>query len=87
VERGTPPDRLVATETAGGGAVVRTRPVFPYPQVARYDGTGSTDDAANFAPAPPPVHFDDAIPWLGSFRSGYERACAWKNGRWVCTPA
>jgi hypothetical protein len=86
VEQGTPPDKLVATQTANGD-VVRTRPVFPYPLVARYDGTGSTDDAANFAPTPPPVDFNDAIPWLGSFRSGYERACGWKNGHWVCTRA
>ena len=28
--------------------VVRTRPLCPYPQVARYTGTGSIDDAANF---------------------------------------
>jgi feruloyl esterase len=25
-----------------------TRPLCPYPQVAKYRGTGSTDDAANF---------------------------------------
>jgi feruloyl esterase len=31
------------------GEVVRTRPLCPYPQVARWSGTGSTDDAANFA--------------------------------------
>jgi feruloyl esterase len=85
VEQGTPPDRLVATQRQGG-SVVRTRPVFPYPLVARYDGTSSTDDAANFVATAPPVHFDDAIPWLGSFRSGYEQTCAWKNGHWVCTP-
>jgi feruloyl esterase len=28
--------------------VVRTRPLCPYPQVARYSGQGSIDDAANF---------------------------------------
>jgi hypothetical protein len=28
--------------------VVRTRPLCPYPQVARYSGKGSIDDAANF---------------------------------------
>jgi hypothetical protein len=28
--------------------VLRTRPLCPYPQVARYTGSGSTDDAANF---------------------------------------
>ena len=32
-----------------GGTVVRTRPLCPYPQVARYAGSGSPDDAANFA--------------------------------------
>jgi hypothetical protein len=30
------------------GKVVRTRPLCPYPQVARYSGKGSMDDAANF---------------------------------------
>jgi tannase/feruloyl esterase len=87
VEQGTPPDRLVATQPANGGGVARTRPIFPYPLVARYDGTGSTDDAANFAPTAPSVGFDDAISWLGSFRSGYERTCSWKNGHWACTRA
>ena len=36
--------------------VAFTRPLCPYPQVARYKGTGSVDDAANFvcrAPAIP----------------------------------
>jgi feruloyl esterase len=31
------------------GKVDRTRPLCPYPQVAKYKGTGSIDDAANFA--------------------------------------
>jgi len=30
------------------GKLVRTRPLCPYPQVARYSGSGSSDDAANF---------------------------------------
>jgi feruloyl esterase len=30
------------------GRVVRTRPLCPYPQMARYKGSGSPDDAANF---------------------------------------
>jgi hypothetical protein len=30
------------------GAVVRTRPLCPYPQVATYKGSGSTDEASNF---------------------------------------
>jgi feruloyl esterase len=47
VETGIPPDKIIATKYAGKD-VVRTRPLCPYPQVARYSGTGSTDDAANF---------------------------------------
>ena len=35
-------------ETNQDGAVDRTRPLCPYPQVAIYTGTGSTDDARNF---------------------------------------
>ena len=47
VEKNTAPDKIIATKYSSGQAV-RTRPLCPYPQVARYSGTGSTDDAANF---------------------------------------
>ena len=47
VEEGKAPDRVIARRPLGEGAE-RTRPLCPYPQVARYNGTGSTDDAANF---------------------------------------
>ena len=48
VETGVAPDRIIASRGASS-AVVRTRPLCPYPQVARYKGTGSMDEAANFA--------------------------------------
>lgn len=48
VEDGKAPDRLLAEKRDGNGKVIRTRPLFPYPQVARYKGRGSPDDAANF---------------------------------------
>jgi pimeloyl-ACP methyl ester carboxylesterase len=41
------PERIPA-ERQVNGATVRTRPLCPYPAIATYDGTGSTDDAANF---------------------------------------
>jgi tannase/feruloyl esterase len=47
VESGTAPERIAASRVVDG-KVARTRPLCPYPQVARYQGTGSTDDAANF---------------------------------------
>jgi feruloyl esterase len=46
-EHGVAPDRLTATHSTNG-TVDRSRPLCPYPQVAKYTGTGSTDDAANF---------------------------------------
>jgi feruloyl esterase len=48
VERGIAPDRIVATAPPGSPWPGRTRPLCPYPQQARYSGSGSIDDAANF---------------------------------------
>jgi feruloyl esterase len=47
VEQGQAPDRIVASHRTNG-KIDRTRPLCPYPQVARYLGTGSIDEAANF---------------------------------------
>jgi feruloyl esterase len=47
VEEGKAPDRIIAAHRTGD-QVDRTRPLCPYPQVARYIGVGSVDDAANF---------------------------------------
>lgn len=47
VEHGQAPTRVVASHSTNG-TVDRTRPLCAYPQVARYTGSGSTDDAANF---------------------------------------
>ncbi len=48
VEKSTAPDLLLASKVTNG-TVVRTRPLCPYPQVARYEGQGSIDEAANFS--------------------------------------
>ncbi len=52
VEQGTAPAEIIATRyrtnTDPHSGVVRTRPLCVWPQVARYKGTGSTDEAANF---------------------------------------
>ncbi|MCL5743372.1 MAG: tannase/feruloyl esterase family alpha/beta hydrolase, partial [Acidobacteria bacterium] len=47
VEQGEAPSRIIASHSTKG-KVDRTRPLCPYPQVAKYKGTGSIDDAANF---------------------------------------
>jgi Tannase and feruloyl esterase len=48
VEQGDDPDTLDAIRTDANGNVVRSRPLCPYPMVARYKGSGSTDDVRNF---------------------------------------
>lgn len=47
VEKGQAPDALRAVRRENG-AVVRTRPLCPFPLMAKYKGSGSTDDSANF---------------------------------------
>ena len=48
VEKGVAPEKLIASHSTNG-KVDRTRPLCLYPQVARWKGTGSIDEAANFA--------------------------------------
>ena len=47
VEKGIAPAQMIASHITPGKAD-RTRPLCPYPQVAKYKGTGSIDDAVNF---------------------------------------
>ena len=47
VEAGKAPERIEASRVVSN-KVVRTRPLCPYPLVARYKGTGSIDEAVNF---------------------------------------
>lgn len=51
VEDGIAPSEIVATKYTENGpskGVARTRPLCPYPQLARYKGSGSIDEATNF---------------------------------------
>src|ERR1700690_1713942 len=48
VERGEAPSRVIATHSTAG-TIDRTRPLCRYPEVARYDGAGSIDDASHFS--------------------------------------
>ncbi len=47
VEKGAAPESMLASRIVNG-QTNRTRPLCPYPQVAKYKGSGSIDDAANF---------------------------------------
>jgi feruloyl esterase len=46
VESNVAPDRIIASKAG------MTRPLCPHPQVAKYNGTGNTNDAASFVCAP-----------------------------------
>lgn len=48
VEQGRKPTQIIASHSTNG-QVDKTRPLCPFPQVAKYKGTGDTNDAANFS--------------------------------------
>ena len=62
VERGIPPDSIPASRSING-RVDRTRPLCAYPAVARYKGSGSVDDAANFSCLPSEARERSPFPW------------------------
>jgi hypothetical protein len=55
VQKGNAPSAIIATKDAEGAqanTAKMTRPLCPYPQVAKYKGQGDPNDAANFVCAP-----------------------------------
>ncbi|MFI5914390.1 tannase/feruloyl esterase family alpha/beta hydrolase [Dactylosporangium sp. NPDC051541] len=79
VERGTSPYRMIANNAS------RSRPVYPYPAVARYDGSGSTDDAANFFAYIPRDLVRNDADWVGQrlFSGNYQTWPRAVNGKLV----
>jgi feruloyl esterase len=47
VEKGLAPNYIIATHLTSG-TIDRTRPLCPFPKIARWNGSGSSDDAKNF---------------------------------------
>jgi feruloyl esterase len=64
VEQNTAPSQLTATDTISGTTL--TRPVYPYPLIPKYNGSGSPNDEANFHPVPSPEagQYDN---WIGNY--------------------
>jgi feruloyl esterase len=48
VEEGKAPEKLIAEKRDASGKVIRNRPLFPYPLVAKYKGGNNPDQAENF---------------------------------------
>jgi Tannase and feruloyl esterase len=67
VETGAAPSTLDISYTVGGSSF--SRPVYPYPLVPRYNGSGPTADAASFHPvvATPYAKHTDYTRWLGDY--------------------
>lgn len=63
VEDGEAPERIIASQIEDG-EVIRTRPLFPYPAVARHTGNGDVNDAANWRPETPAEPGNDHIDWI-----------------------
>jgi hypothetical protein len=87
VEGGVEPGKIIASKVVSG-VVTRTRPVFPYPTVARYVGSGSIDDAANFVPFTPRKERSDSKDWVDEdlFSHGYQAWCQAVGTQLVCNP-
>jgi hypothetical protein len=90
VESGKTPSVVVAskTVTAEGAATTATRPVYPYPAVAQYDGTGSTAEASNFFPYTPAKDPGPGYDWVGKklYSSDYQTWCTANGTQLSCTP-
>jgi hypothetical protein len=64
VEQGTAPDEVVTSQVDSSGNVTRTWPVFPYPELTKYKGSGDVDSADSYVgamPKTPPKPFE----WIG----------------------
>jgi feruloyl esterase len=55
VERRQAPEKLIA-QRSSNGIVERSRPVYPYPILAHYSGSGDPKHADSFVPVDPSTH-------------------------------
>ncbi len=71
---------------ATSAKVDRTRPVYPYPLTAKYNGTGSIDDAKSFGPGPSSPVPAIKLQWLGSsfYTPHYEVWCTGDGATMTC---
>ena len=85
VEGGTPPNAILASRKQGG-KVDRTRPVYPFPMVAKYKGAGDPNAASSFEGVRDPQVTPEQLDWLGAafYLPGYEKSCEWTGTEMKC---
>jgi hypothetical protein len=78
VEGGTAPSQITATDTVGSTTL--TRPVYPYPLVPQYNGSGPTTEATSFHPVLSP-HARDYSQWIGNdlFYQPVDASSGWQG--------
>lgn len=66
--RGGPPTgaRSAAPFAQSGQPALASRPVYPFPRIARYDGEGDPAQAESYGPAASPVAETDLPDWYGA---------------------
>jgi hypothetical protein len=62
---GGPPGGGNSNQTTG--TVVRTLPIYPYPEVPKYSGSGSVNDASNYVAVTSTDMQQFTFPWIGQF--------------------
>jgi feruloyl esterase len=89
VETGIAPTSVVASQLSGS-TVTRTRPLYPYPTVARYSGSGDVNSYTSFHAYTPADVTDatDDYTWIGSplYSHGYQASCKASGTTLVCSP-
>ncbi|MCT9104709.1 hypothetical protein N4G69_03535 [Streptomyces mirabilis] len=66
-----------------GGNTTATRPVYPFPYVAKNTTGGPADAAGSYTPVRSTAEANLTLNRLGSFRSGYETVGNWVHVKWV----
>jgi hypothetical protein len=86
---GAPPAQQGDQNGAANGPapkVDRTRPVYPYPLTAKYNRTGSVDEASNFTAGPAKPVSASQLQWMGSgfYKPHFEVWCQGQGAALTC---
>ncbi|TQJ92336.1 tannase/feruloyl esterase family alpha/beta hydrolase [Streptomyces sp. SLBN-31] len=80
------PESLLTRTVDSSGKTTSSRPTYPFPHVAKNTTGGSPDSPSSYTAVKSTAEAGLTLNWLGSFRSGYEKAGNWVHGKWVVTP-